>query len=136
MKSPRVRDRLVCRCSVTAASAAQEKGKTAAAELPRTHAGVLSAKLTSTVPLAKALAPKAYRAGVSQRQKAGLGIGGVARKRAAERRPAPPIQDHRRRLACRPGGQQYDALISSRERQCSRAAGQGRGFEIAWATTS
>ena len=60
----------------TQTSGAQDKGKTAAAELTRDSQAAL-AKLTSTVPAAKALAPKAHAILVFPKvTKAGLGIGG------------------------------------------------------------
>ena len=60
----------------TAPPEAQEKGKTAAAELTKGSQTSL-AKLTSTVPMAKALAPKAFAILVFPSvKKAGLGIGG------------------------------------------------------------
>jgi lipid-binding SYLF domain-containing protein len=60
----------------TQTSGAQEKGKTAAAELTRDSQAAL-AKLISTVPAAKALQPKAHAILVFPKvTKAGLGIGG------------------------------------------------------------
>jgi lipid-binding SYLF domain-containing protein len=61
---------------ITVPSIAQDKGKTAAAELTKNSKASL-AELTSTVPLAKALAPKAFAVLVFPSvKKAGLGIGG------------------------------------------------------------
>ena len=57
-------------------SAAQDKGKTAAAELARASQGALQ-QLYATVPLAKELGPKAHAILVFPKvTKAGLGIGG------------------------------------------------------------
>jgi lipid-binding SYLF domain-containing protein len=57
-------------------SGAQEKGKTAAAELASTSQAALK-KLYATVPLAKELGPKAHAILVFPKvKKAGLGIGG------------------------------------------------------------
>jgi len=61
---------------ITVPSHAQDKGKTAAAELTKDALASL-AELTSTVPLAKALGPKAFAVLVFPSvKKAGLGIGG------------------------------------------------------------
>ena len=60
----------------TQAPGAQDKGKTAAAELTKDSQAAL-AKLNSEVPLAKALTPKAHAILVFPKvTKAGLGIGG------------------------------------------------------------
>jgi len=61
---------------VTEPSNAQDKGKTAAAELTKESQAAL-AKLNATVPLAKALTPMAHAVLVFPKvTKAGLGIGG------------------------------------------------------------
>jgi lipid-binding SYLF domain-containing protein len=62
--------------SITVPSNAQDKGKTAAAELTKDSQAKL-AELTSQVPLAKALSAKAFAVVVFPSvKKAGLGIGG------------------------------------------------------------
>jgi len=111
---------------------AQDKGKTAAGELTKTSQVAL-AKLTSTVPLAKTLAPQAHAILVFPKvTKAGLGIGGQYGEGALLKggKAAAYYKTTGASFGLQAGGQQYGYAMFFMNEKALSELDNANGFEV------
>ena len=116
----------------TQAPGAQDKGKTAAAELTKDSQAAL-AKLNSEVPLAKALTPKAHAILVFPKvTKAGLGIGGQYGEGALLKggKAAAYYKTTGASIGLQAGGQQYGYAMFFMNDKALAALDAASGFEV------
>ena len=119
---------IVCAGPVTTA---QDKGDTPAAELTNESKAAL-AKLTSTVPLAKTLAPKAHAILVFPKvKKAGLGIGGQYGEGALlQKGTATYYKTTGASFGLQAGGQQYGYAMFFMNQKALDELNSAKGFEV------